>query len=153
MTAATEICIQATDPESADAQILLNELSERLHDITGDSGRRTFQPEDVRGARALFVLARDRHGLLGCGAIRPLSGDSAELKRMYARPDTSGVGSFILSALEDAARRFGYRELCLETRLVNTHAIGFYVHHGYTRIENFGVYVGRPEACCFAKIL
>ena len=153
MTRETEIGIQAADPESADAQTLLNELSACLHGITGDSGRRSFQPDDVRGARALFVVARDRHGLLGCGAIRPLSGDSAELKRMYARPNTSGVGSLILCALEDAARRFSYRELCLETRIVNTHAVSFYERHGYTRIDNFGAYAGRAEACCFAKKL
>lgn len=155
MSSATDqIIISAADPESAEAQMLIDELSERLQQISGDGGRSSFQADEVRGERAVFVIARDasRHPL-GCGALRPLANDSAELKRMYARPNSRGTGSAILLALEEYARTFGYRELCLETRQVNVAALAFYAKHEYLPIPNFGRYAGRADACCLAKIL
>ncbi|MEK7737226.1 MAG: GNAT family N-acetyltransferase, partial [Pseudomonadota bacterium] len=74
-------------------------------------------------------------------------------KRMYARPDTSGVGSAVLAYLEAEAKSIGYSALWLETRLVNRRAVAFYERRGYTRIENFGKYAGNPKAVCLGKRL
>ncbi|MGJ5179058.1 GNAT family N-acetyltransferase [Bradyrhizobium oligotrophicum] len=129
---------------------MIAELSATLARITGDSGRSSFDPDDVRGARACFVVARDAQGrAIGCGALRPLEADIAEVKRMYARPGTRGVGAAILTHLETAAAGFGYDAIRLETRLVNARAVAFYERNGYCRIPNYGNYVGRPEAVCF----
>jgi GNAT superfamily N-acetyltransferase len=133
---------------------LLDHLSDSLAGITGDSGRSSFDPSDVEGAGASFVLAYDPQGnALGCGAYRPLSNGVAELKRIFAIPASKGVGWAILDYLETSAEADGYRELWLETRLVNSRAVQFYERNGYRRIPNFGKYVGRPEAVCFAKTL
>ena len=146
--------ITACDPGSAEAQALVGELSAALAAITGDSGASSFSVDDVRVARSLFVLASGDDGaLLGCGALRPLEGDVGEIKRMYARPGTRGVGAALLAHLEREARGFGYRELWLETRRVNARAVAFYLGHGYAEIPNYGKYVGRPEAICFGKRL
>jgi ribosomal protein S18 acetylase RimI-like enzyme len=64
-----------------------------------------------------------------------------------------GIGKDILSFLEEQARKLGYKKLWLETRLVNEQAVSFYINNGYLKIENYGRYVGRPEAICFEKIL
>jgi ribosomal protein S18 acetylase RimI-like enzyme len=77
----------------------------------------------------------------------------AEIKRMYARPGSKGVGSALLAWLEAEARLIGYRALRLETRLANTRALRFYTAHGYRRIDNFGRYASHPAAACFEKIL
>lgn len=144
--------VSACDPGSAHAQVLLGELSAALAAITGDSGAASFTLEDARVARSLFVVARANSGaLLGCGALRPLDGDVAEIKRMYARPGTCGVGAAVLAHLENAAAQFAYRELWLETRRVNARAVAFYLSHGYVEIDNYGKYAGRAEAVCFAK--
>ena len=146
--------IAAEDPESDAARALLDELSEALAAITGSSGRASFDADDVRGPRAGFVVARDGEGVpAGCGAFRPLSDDVAELKRMFVRPAHRGLGTALLAHLEDAARRAGYRALWLETRAVNERAVGFYRARGYSPIPNFGKYVGRTEAVCFARDL
>lgn len=146
--------IQACDPESAEAQLLVAELSATLAAITGDSGASSFSAADARLARSLFVVARNVDGgLLGCGALRPLDGDVGEIKRMYARAGTRAVGAALLAFLERAAQGFGYRELWLETRRVNARAVAFYHRHGYTDIANYGKYAGRPEAICCAKRL
>jgi GNAT superfamily N-acetyltransferase len=118
------------------------------------SGQASFAAGDTRVPRSTFVVARGAEGqLLGCAALRPLDGDVGEVKRMYARPGTAGVGSALLAHIEEAARGFGYRQLWLETRRVNSRAVSFYERHGYAPIPNYGKYIGRPEAICLAKAL
>lgn len=146
--------IFSVDPAHPDAVQLLDELSDTLTAITGSSGKTSFDPDDVRGPRAHFVIARNGDGIaIGCGAFRPLQEGIAEIKRMYARPGNHGTGSAILAALEAEAKMLGYRALWLETRLVNQRAVGFYESRGYTRIENFGKYAGNALAACFEKII
>jgi len=139
--------IRACEPQSVDGALLIEELSAALAAITGDSGKASFSPDG-----ALFVVARGAGGeLLGCGALRLLEDGVGEIKRMYARPGTRGVGAALLAWLEREAGVLGYRELWLETRRVNTRAVDFYLKHGYQPIPNYGRYIGRPEAVCFGK--
>ena len=146
--------ITSEDPTSPVATQLIDALSETLAKITGDSGKSSFDPNDVRGSRARFVVARTSTGMpVGCGAFRAVEESTAELKRMYAMPGTSGVGSAVLAHLENEARMLGYSQLWLETRLVNQRAVSFYEKRVYSRIPNFGKYVGKVEAVCFAKKL
>jgi ribosomal protein S18 acetylase RimI-like enzyme len=148
--------VAAADPGEPDAVALMAELDATLQAITGDSARTRFSAGDARGDGGRFAMARDAQGrALGCGALRPMDAapEAAEIKRMYARPGSKGVGSAVLAWLEAEARSIGYRVLRLETRLVNTRAVQFYLAHGYRRIENFGRYAGNPAAACFEKTL
>jgi GNAT superfamily N-acetyltransferase len=148
------IRISIEDPASSDGYVLMEELSETLTRITGDGGKASFDPDDVRSFNARFVVARNGNGeALGCGAFRPLQEGIAEVKRMYSRPGMRGAGSAILAFLESEARVLGYKALWLETRLVNERAVRFYERRGYRRIPNFGKYVGNPKAVCFEKRL
>lgn len=151
-TISIEIC--KVDPENEEAAQLLLALSSTLAQITGNSGRQSFDPDDVRSPKASFVLARNTSGrAIACGAFRPLHANIAELKRMYAEPGNKGVGSAVLDHLENEAREIGYTELWLETRRVNTRAVQFYLKHGYTEIPNFGKYIGMTSAICMRKQL
>ena len=152
--ATSAIEVSAEDPAGADALALMAELTAALTAITGDGGQASFDPADVRGPRACFALARDAHGrALGCGALRPMAGDTGEVKRMFARPGTRGVGVALLRFLESEAARHGYRALRLSTRLVNARAVGFYERHGYRRIPGYGRYAGSEVSVCFEKAL
>ena len=134
--------------------MLLGELSAALAALTGDSGASSFRDDDVRSPRSLFVIARSSNGaLLGCGALRPLQGDVAEIKRMYARPGSGGAGAALLAHLEAAARELGYRAAWLSTRRVNARAVAFYSKHGYATAPAYGKYVGRDESVCMARDL
>ena len=151
--------VQAADPGSPDALLLMAELSAVLAAITGDSGQSSFDADDVRGPLACFAVARlapqgDADGdALGCGAFRPLEAGVAEVKRMYARPGHAGVGSAVLAFLEKEAAALGYQALRLSTRRVNTRAVVFYAARGYRIIPNFGRYAAKPESVCFEKQL
>lgn len=148
------IQIEKADPLSADSQALIEKLSAVLAQITGSSGKRSFNIADLQSARAVWALARNAQGTaIGCGAIRPLTEETAELKRMFSTGSEAGVGSALLHFLEEAARALGYREIALETRRVNRNAVAFYKKHGYTVTDNYGTYLGRDDAVCFIKAL
>lgn len=142
------------DPHSQDAFEMMEELSETLEKITGNSGRSSFNIKDLSDTRAVFVVAyNDEEEAIGCGAIRPINENTAEVKRMYAKSKAKGVGTAILSYLEGQAQKLGYSKFCLETRLVNKRAVAFYESRGYHRIASYGKYAGRAEAVCFEKTL
>lgn len=148
------ISVQREDPASPDSQVLIEALSAVLAEITGDSGKRHFNAEDLACEKGVWAVARNKsHEALGCGAIRPLSNDVAELKRMYADGRYPGTGAELLAFLERAAAELGYREVWLETRHINRRAVAFYLKHGYRQRANYGPYVGRDEAVCFSKSL
>lgn len=143
-----------TQPNIQDAIELMEELSKSLETITGNSGKGSFDANDVCVPRSLFVIAYDEEGkAIGCGAIRPINEDIAEVKRMFAKTKGIGVGSEILHYLEEQAQKLGYSALWLETRLINERAVAFYEKRGYYRISNYGKYVNRSEAVCFEKKL
>lgn len=145
--------VAAADPASPEALGLIAQLDAALLAITGDSGASSFDPRDVMGEGAAFVIAYDEHGAaLGCGALRPLEREIGELKRMYARPG-SGAGAVILAELERNAAAFGYRRLWLSTRRVNARAVSFYKRHGYAPVPPYGRYIGRDASICLGRNL
>ncbi|TLU65022.1 GNAT family N-acetyltransferase [Enterobacter sp. MF024] len=148
------ITIEKSSPTSTDSQALIDQLSSELAAITGNNGKSHFDPQDVSGERAMWVIAKDENNQpIGCGAFRPLTETTAELKRMFSDRSCPGTGAALLAWLEEAARGMGYRELWLETRKINARAVQFYLKHGYVQRENYGPYIGRDEAICFAKRL
>ncbi|MDR3598694.1 GNAT family N-acetyltransferase [Clostridium sp.] len=141
-----------TSPEAQDAILLIEELSKTLEFITGDSGKNSFNSNDVCVPRSLFVIAYDENGeATGCGGIRPINESIAEVKRMFAKEKTKGVGTEILFYLETQAKELGYSTLWLETRLINEGAVAFYKKRGYYKIQNYGKYVDNSKAICFEK--
>lgn len=108
--------------------------------------------EDV----AVFLMAFGPDGAaIGCGALRELDAESAEIKRMYVVPGSrgSGVAAALLSALEDAARDRGWTTVKLETGDEQPEAIRFYEREGYHRIPRFGHYADWEISVCYAKSL
>ncbi|WP_299952979.1 GNAT family N-acetyltransferase [uncultured Modestobacter sp.] len=105
---------------------------------------------------AVVLLARDDDGTpIGCGALRPLTADTAELKRMYVVPAARGrgVSRLLLTALEAAAVGRGWRTLLLETGPRQPEAVGLYTSAGYRSVPAFGHYVDDPFSLCFAREL
>ncbi|WP_431260391.1 GNAT family N-acetyltransferase [Roseateles chitinivorans] len=150
--------LEAVPVTHPDAVLLMHQLNQRLASLSGDSGASGFEPASMPAGRSVFLVARGADGaLLGCGAIRPLAqaGDApvGELKRMFARDGTRGIGAALLVALEREALGMGYRAIWLETRRVNGRALRFYRRHGYSEIPNYGSHVGREDAACLGKSL
>lgn len=148
------------DPRSPEARAMVAALSADIaarYADKNDDGSGAFQPEDVTGPRAGFVLAWLDGAPVGCGAIRPFDGvaDVVEVKRMFVSPAARGLGisRLILHTLEDMARAFGYRKTLLETGDRMTEAIGLYASAGYARVPCYGMYANRVWSVCFEKKL
>lgn len=141
-------------PNEIDAILLMDELSKNLESITSNSGKSSFNSNDVCIPRSLFVIAYDdEEEAVGCGCIRPINECVAEVKRMFAKTRAIGIGTEILFYLETQAQKLGYSALWLETRIINERAVSFYKNRGYYQIPNYGKYLNNPEAICFEKKL
>lgn len=99
-------------------------------------------------------VGRDSAGrALGMAALVVRSDGTAELKRMFVHEDARGKGlaSALMDQLEATAAGAGVPALQLETGPLQYSAIALYEKRGYTRIPNFGPYVGDEFSVCYAK--
>jgi GNAT superfamily N-acetyltransferase len=89
--------------------------------------------------RGRLLLARVDGGPAGCGALRPLSGEAAELKRMWVRPAFRGLGlgRALALALLEAARSEGYARARLDTLPAMTEAQALYRSLGFREVAPY----------------
>jgi putative acetyltransferase len=101
------------------------------------------------------IVAFDNKEPIGCGAIKELSNDSMEVKRMYVPPSKRGTGiaTSILKELENWASELKYTKCLLETGKKQPEAIELYKKNGYRIIPNYGQYAHVENSVCFEKIL
>jgi GNAT superfamily N-acetyltransferase len=80
-----------------------------------------------------LLIARVDGAVAGCGALRPLSAEVGELKRLYVRPGMRGHGAglALCEALVDAARQAGYGKLVLDTLPTMRTAQALYARLGF----------------------
>jgi GNAT superfamily N-acetyltransferase len=148
-----ELSVGLEEAHSFEAIQLMRELSEKLKEITGETGEKSFNIDEMNNSRSLFAICRYQGKPIGCGALHPINETTAELKRLYSRKNGIGVGSIILHYLEQEAINLNYSKIRLETRKINKKAIQFYESKGYICIPNYGRYIGRTDAICFEKNL
>ena len=72
-------------------------------------------------------------------ALKPLSDQIAEVKRLYVRPAFRhlGLGEQLLRAVADAAHRLGYTTIRLDTLPSMTAAIHLYQRLAFTPIARY----------------
>jgi putative acetyltransferase len=102
-------------------------------------------------AGMVFLVARSASGPVGCAGLRRLGEDTAEVERLYVRPEHRGLGisRLLLAGVEDLARRRGFAVARLEAG--DLRVAGLYASSGYVRIAPFGRHPAR--SVCFEKSL
>jgi GNAT superfamily N-acetyltransferase len=93
---------------------------------------------------------------VGCGALRELESGVGEVKRVFVRPDSRGLGIArrVLGVLEEQGRVLGYSTLRLGSGVRQPEALALYESSGYSRIPLFGEYVEGGDLCaCYEKRL
>lgn len=89
----------------------------------------------------------------GCGCWRLFDAATAEIKRMYVRPEfrRHGVACAIIAALEEHAAAAGCARYVLETGSDMPGALAFYKLQGYRIVPNYGDFVGDEICVCMEK--
>lgn len=89
--------------------------------------------------RGAFLLAEIDGHPVGIGALRPLPDGSAELKRMYLRPEArgTGLGRRMAQTLIDAARAAGCKVVRLDSQRDFTAALALYRVLGFVETERY----------------
>ena len=148
------ISLVRTNSENPDFLNLVKFLDADLAVRDGDEHSFYSQFNKVDKIRYVVVAYQDSTAV-GCGAIKELSAEAMEIKRMYVQPDLRklGVATQILSELENWTKELHYRKCILETGRKQPEAIALYSKNGYRRIPNYGQYQGVENSMCFEKLL
>lgn len=91
------------------------------------------------GPRGRLLVAQLDGELVGVGALKPVDGATAEIKRMYVRPGARGlgIGRALFERLLAAARAEHYVTVRLETVRVLTAALAMYRAAGFREVSRF----------------
>lgn len=101
-----------------------------------------------------IILCRKDNVPVACVAVRPISKEIAELKRMYVKPDCqhNGIGQTLLNLSIRFAIEAGYHKIRLDTLNTMVPAMSLYEKNGFYTIPS---YYFNPEstAVFYEKIL
>ena len=157
MTSET-ITIAPADLTAEVSRGLIASLNAELNGLYPEPEANHFQldPDEVARGRGTFLVVYLGGTPVGCGALRLLDAEMAELKRMYVSPLVrgKGLGRRLVAALEAEARALGVRRLVLETGVRQVAALALYRATGFQPIPLFGEYCLSPEtSVCLGKDL
>lgn len=143
-TKAPEILLrQADSPERiAIARQLFGEYAEAIGtdlEYQGFSAELAGLPAPYAPPRGALLIAFVGADVAGCVAMRPLDGETAEMKRLYVRSGYRGLslGKQLVEAVIEAARQAGYRELRLDTLSSMVSAQALYRRLGFVEIPPY----------------
>lgn len=144
--------LKKTNSDDPDFQDLVLLLDQDLKIRDGEDHAFYAQYNKVDAIKHVIV-AYSNDIPVGCGAIKPYSGNDWEVKRMFVRPDFRGKGiaTLVLQALEDWAREIKCDKLILETGLAQPEAIALYKKNNYVQMPNYGQYAGVENSVCMFK--
>ncbi len=137
------------------AKQLINELDAGFLKFYPPEHMFGLHPNEERDPALHFFIIEQGAATLGCGALRILDGEYAELKRMYVRPEYRGrgIGRKLIRHLEHTARTLGIACVRLETGPEQVEALALYRSEGYTSIPPYGEYADSPVSVCMEKTL
>ena len=112
-----------------------------IDDVEIEGAHATFRVEWPRlfGSRGRMLLAVVDGSPAGVAALKPVSAEECELKRMYVRPEHRGLGvaGRLLDRLVSDARSLGYGSMRLETFDFMTTAHALYRRRGFVDTPRF----------------
>jgi putative acetyltransferase len=142
------ISVQTDSPMRADVQLLLDEHLSDMYATSPADSVHALDHSGLADADITFYTAREHGFLVGCGALKHLSDDEAEIKSMRtaAPARRRGVANLLLAWIIDEARTRGYERLSLETGTVDYFAAArrLYQRHGFEECAPFGTYASDP---------
>ncbi|HMG04903.1 MAG TPA: GNAT family N-acetyltransferase [Chthoniobacterales bacterium] len=149
--------IQLDDLSGPEVHELLQEHLASMRSISPPESVHALPLDGLRRPEITFWTVWEKGELLGCGALKELDSEQAEIKSMRtsSRHLRKGVAAALLHyILEESARR-GYRRLSLETGSMEAFepARQLYARAGFTYCGPFADYVEDPNSVFMTKEL
>ncbi|MBO9693999.1 GNAT family N-acetyltransferase [Chryseobacterium sp.] len=143
-----------TDSAHTDFQNLVKSLDAALSEHNGENDSFFAQFNKIDTIKNCVVAYIDDIPA-ACGAFKPLSEETVEIKRMFTNPEfrKKGLASAIVKELERWAAELSFKKAVLETSRDLKNAISVYEKNGFYRIPNYGQYAGVEQSVCYEKVL
>jgi GNAT superfamily N-acetyltransferase len=144
------------DPVARD---LVARVQQEYVDRYGGPDEATVAPAEFVPPAGLFLVAEVGGQPAGCGAWRrhteSAGPGTAEMKRVYVVPAfrRRGLAQVVVTALEDSARRAGYRSLVLNSGDRQPEALALYEAMGYEPVPGYGIYADGEGAVFLGRDL
>ena len=143
--------IEVVDPRTPGAREALTQyLAEivRRGAVRSVAAGEVDNVDDYTPPGGRFLVVSRGGTVIGCGAVRSMTRDTGEVKRMWIHPEArgAGLGSRLLDALIAQSRELGHTTLLLDTSVVLTEARALYAKHGFEAIEPYN---DNPDATHF----
>ncbi len=135
-------------------------LQEHLQSVALHSPPKSVHALDIEALRKpeiTFWTVWESSELLGCGALKELDSQHAEIKSMKTSSLhlRKGVAKNLLNHILEEAKRRGYSRLSLETGSMEAFepARKLYANFGFTYCEPFADYVEDPYSVFMTRVL
>ncbi|GAB3192992.1 GNAT family N-acetyltransferase [Nesterenkonia suensis] len=143
--------IRTEDPRTPDVQALILEHLQEMHATSPQESVHALGVDQLRAAGVtLWAVRQDDGVLLGCGALKRLDAEHAEIKAMRTAVVARGrgVAGALVEHLIGHARDHGLRRLSLETGTEDHFAAArrLYVRHRFHECPPFGDYTEDPHS-------
>ena len=151
----TGLLIHTEPPDTAEALALIGALDAHLNGLYRPENRHGLSVAALRDESVTFLVARWDGAAVGCGAVKFVQNEYAEVKRMYVTPPWRGrgVAQALLAHLERLSHREGLRVLRLETGIHQPEAVRLYERAGFSRCAPFGEYAEDGVSLCYEKTI
>ena len=144
--------IKKASAVSPEVKLLSDALHKDLELIYGNGIIEGFIEENNQ-MLIFYVAYNEEENAIACGALKHFDDSTAEIKRMYVKPEYRGRGisKTILLQLEHHANELKYKRLVLETGLKQPEAMNLYIKFGYEPMNCYGRHSKDPDSRCFEK--
>lgn len=145
--------IKRTEPGNDDFKKLVALLDADLKLRDGDKHAFFAQFNKLNLVQDAVVAYLNKEPV-GCGALKKINEGTAEIKRMFVKPQYRGNGfaQYILAELERWAKEQGFTRCILETGKENRKAVRLYTLSGYKPIPNYDQYTDIEDSICMQKV-
>jgi len=144
-----QLQIVVDDLSGSQIAAFLEEHVQEMRSITPPESKFALDLEGLRAPEITFWSVLDGDAVVGCGALKRLGPDHAELKsmRVAATRRRGGIASLLLEHLIAEARRMGCTRLSLETGSAEFFlpARRLYERFGFCYCEPFAGYQPSPH--------
>jgi putative acetyltransferase len=149
--------IKIDDLKGKEIYELLQEHLQSMHQLSPPESVHALDIEALRQPEITFWTVWENDELLGCGALKELDAQHAEIKSMRtaARHLRKGVAKNLLEHILEEARRRSYSRLSLETGSMAAFepARQLYSQFGFTYCGPFADYIEDPNSVFMTREL